>query len=144
MTLVPLRRLSGGRRALKLLLLQLVLVFSVVSSNSQGPAIDESDIEYLERAPCTVDDLLPAYDEDYNLAKNWVQNRLVPPPFDCTCNTLKARWGRSVLVRGTGKGELNDDIYLVILVGRENVIDFLYVFTCLEQYICTVPYRTVV
>lgn len=108
MTLIPSRRPAGGRRGLKLLLLQLVLVFSVVSSSSEGPAIDESDVEYLKRASCTVDDLLPDYDGDHDLAKNWVHDQLVPPPFDCTCNTLKARWGKGVFVRGTRKGGLND------------------------------------
>lgn len=95
--------LAGGRRALVLFLLQLVLAYLVESSSSEEKpeiiGLHQSAIEHGgggEKPLCTVDDLLPDYELEDDLSLNWMQSRLNEPPFDCTCRVLKARWEKGV------------------------------------------------
>ena len=87
-------------RIAMLLLFQLHLVCSAATSREVVLTVDdlhhspESETQYSGQHSCTVDELLPDYALEDDLSSNWDQDQLVPPPFNCTCSTLKARWGK--------------------------------------------------
>lgn len=87
---------TSGQNLPMLRLLVLVLVVCFVVSSEANPSFSsvrsETPSEHMHRA-CTADDLLPDYNER-DLSAMWSEDSMVSPPYDCTCNTLKARYDR--------------------------------------------------
>lgn len=82
-----------GATAQQLLVLLVLLVASagVCDEDIQPPLEIEMKVEVNSDSAvaCTVDQLVPPHDQD--ISDMWDKDTLVPPSFDCTCRTLKAR-----------------------------------------------------
>lgn len=77
--------------AQQLLLLVVLLVSPAGTSGEDKQPTLQLDVQVGSDSTvaCTVDDLVPPHDQD--VSDMWDKETLVPPSFDCTCRTLKAR-----------------------------------------------------
>lgn len=72
-----------------------LLVCSVVSTEADPSlrSVHSRSRQADNHRACTADELLPDYN-NRDLSALWSEHSMVAPPFDCTCNTLKARYER--------------------------------------------------